>query len=246
MELSGDPSDWLSWCKALYARFRPELDGVDNPDYVDPYRFLDLLADACQPDDILAISSSGFAPVTFLQAFKVKKGQRILNVSTIGAMGADIPMAIGACIGSGKKRTICVTGDGGFMLNVQELEVVRRLNLPIKFFVYNNNGYGSIRTMQDNRFGQRVGCDPESGFTVPPLDLIAESYGLHYEFFHTAREFREYMDFDRTKPTIIELMIDPAFAPAPKVMSSAALKPDPLQDMTPKIDDLQELMDACN
>ena len=58
----------------------------------------------------------------------------------------------GACLASGRKRTICVDGDGGFQLNIQELETVARLKLPIKFFVINNQGYASIRAMQKNYF----------------------------------------------------------------------------------------------
>src|SRR5512146_454702 len=177
-----DPA-WLAWCKALYARFRPELDGVDNPCFVDPFRFISQLSELAQPTDVLAIGSSSTAPNTFLQAFKVKRGQRVMTVCSIGAMGADIPMAIGACIGSGGRRTICVTGDGGFMLNMHELELVHRLDLPIKYFVYANGAYGSIRNMQDNRFkGHHVGCDPESGFTIPDLYNVAHCFGIDFYY----------------------------------------------------------------
>src|ERR1051325_6559859 len=77
------------------------------------------------------------------------------------------PAAIGACLASGRKPTICVDGDGGFQMNIQELETVRRLNLPIKFFVMNNDGYASIRTSQKNYFGKLTGADATSGLTLP-------------------------------------------------------------------------------
>ncbi|MBT7081957.1 MAG: thiamine pyrophosphate-binding protein, partial [Chloroflexi bacterium] len=99
---------WLHYCRSLYKRFGgTEYD--PHPDYVDPPQFIDWLSDLSRPGDIFAIGSSGQAPCTFLQGFKVKDGQRIVNGSTYGAMGADIPMSIGACIASGKRRTICVT-----------------------------------------------------------------------------------------------------------------------------------------
>ncbi|MDU9703681.1 thiamine pyrophosphate-dependent enzyme, partial [Helicobacter pylori] len=78
------------------------------------------------------------------------------------------PMAIGAAI-STDKRVICVAGDGGFFMNMQELEVVKRLGLNIKYFVFCNGGYGSIVSMQDARFNERVGADSQSGFTLPDL-----------------------------------------------------------------------------
>ncbi len=212
LPIGGNP-EWLSWCKALYARFRPELDGADNPDYVDPFRFIAALSDYAQPDDII-VSGDGKAGETFLQAFKVKQGQRLIQLSTNGAMGYDIPVAIGACLGSikwlestteyfnphkvvrdiGYKRVLCVTGDGSFMLNVQELEVVRRLKLPIQFFIYSNNGYGSIRAMQRARFdGRVVGADPESGLTLPNLLGIAWSYDLEWYYIRNMKSW-EFMD----------------------------------------------------
>ncbi len=235
---------WLAWCKALYARFRPELDGTEGR-YVDPFALVCLLGEHSENTDVFAIGSSGNAPTSFYQAFRVKRGQRISNVSSIGAMGADIPMAVGAAIATAR-RTICYTGDGGFMQNVQELEVVKRLHLPIIFFVLSNNGYASIRTMQDARFnGRHVGCDPKSGLTLPRLEEVAGAFGLPYLqlWGRDLREFRRCFD---CAPLIVEVMADPNWRQLPRVMASTVngeLRTDDMQDMTPKIEDLQELME---
>jgi acetolactate synthase-1/2/3 large subunit len=248
-----DDTNWLSWCKALYNRFRPELEGKVG-DYIDPFYFQRILSDMCQPDDVLAIGSSGGAPNSFLQTFKVKQGQRIVNCSTIGAMGIDIPAAIGACIGSGGRRTICVTGDGGFMLNIQELEVVRRLNLPIKFFVFNNYGYGSIRNMQNARFeGRHVGCDPESGLTLPDIGALAEAFEIPFSYVtgHLAENNtlspRMNLLIENDSPIICEVMIDPNYQQYPRV-SSTGFQADAMEDMTPRLpaDELKEIMDYGN
>lgn len=234
---------WLKWCQDLYQDLRPELESTGETEYVDPFEFISKLSDLCTSDDIIAMGSSGQAAEIFMQTFKVKKGQRIFNISTSGPMGADIPMAIGACIASGGKRTICVTGDGGFMLNVQELEVVYRLDLPIKFFVMRNEGYGSIRTMQDLRFGKRVGCDAESGFTLPDLSSVANSYDLTHITLHNNSSLNVLGKYLSEGFDIFSLSINPSFAQFPKVMSPN-LKADPMEDMTPKLSNLKELMNV--
>jgi acetolactate synthase-1/2/3 large subunit len=236
--------DWLFWCKAVHNDLRYELEGQENDRYVDPYKFVSLMSDLCQEDEIIALGSSGFAPVSFLHAFKVKKGQRIIGCSTLGSMGIDVPMAIGACIGSGNKRTITPTGDGGFSMNFQELEVARRLNLPIKFFIYNNSGYGSIKSMQKGKFGGHlVGCNAESGLTLPSIKNIAKCFDIDYckipslskDFFRKAIE----KCMETPNPSIIELMIDPDWMPSPKVASSIVdgkIVSDDFENMSPKID----------
>lgn len=224
--------EWLDWCKALYNRFRPELDGVRTMDYVDTFAFINALGEITKPDDLLAVGSSSGAVNAFFQAYKVKEGQRVTVCATIGAMGADIPMALGGCLASGR-RTIVVTGDGGFQLNAQELETIHRLNLPITFFVFNNGGYNSIRVMQTNRFGGRlVGCNAESGFTTPHLMNLAKVYGIRYLQC-------EYPSYIPDGPAIVEVFADPDWVQLPRVMASTVngqLRTDDMQAMTPKLD----------
>ncbi|HLE92727.1 MAG TPA: thiamine pyrophosphate-dependent enzyme [Anaerolineales bacterium] len=242
--------DWLNWCKALYARFRPELDGWVHEtmdvhkwaQYVNPFRLMSLLHEFSHPDDVFALGSSGNAPTVFFQAYKVKAGQRISNVCTIGAMGADIPMALGSALASGR-RTICVTGDGGFAMNAQELETIRRLRLPIIFFVMNNGGYNSIRVGQLARFGRVTGANPQSGLTLPSIEAIAEAYRFVYMPLRgmDLSNFCKCLDF---APMIVEVFVDPDWQQLPRVMASGnPIRTDDMQDMTPKIDDLQALME---
>ena len=247
-EIKPSSLEWLTWCKSIYTRFRPELDGGNDTDiFVDPFTFMRLLSDSCKSDDVLATGSSGNAATIFMQTFKVKKGQRVQNVSSIGSMGADIPMALGAAVASGR-RTICVTGDGGFHMNAQELEIIHRLRLPITFFVVNNNGYASIRNNQDVRFeGRHVGCDPKSGMTLPKLEEIADAYGLMYKSLRGS-DLSSNLDFSKyisTYPAIVEVFVDPDWVQYPRciaVMKDGQFTRDDMSDMTPKIEDLKELM----
>ena len=247
--VDGDP-EWLAHCKGLYARFRPELDGLPDPEdeglYVDPYAFVAALSDASIEGDVFVPGSSGTQSCAFLQAFKFKAGQRSLVCNTIGSMGME-PMAIGAAIASGR-RAIVVTGDGGFAQNFQELEVVSRLNLPIHYFVFDNQGYGSIATMQDGRFGMRVGSDLESGLTLPHLARIAETWRMpYYRILHNGQLglINEIIDQPIATLTSVHTPLD--FRYACKVQSgmvNGVLVPDDLADMTPKLDrdELERLM----
>jgi len=237
-------TDWLAWCKALYNRFRPELDGEDTPGFVNPFAFLTALHEQTNGQDVFAIGSSGNAPTTFYQSYKIKAGQRVSNVCTIGAMGADIPMALGAALATGR-RTICLTGDGGFQINAQELETIRRLHLPIIFFVMNNGGYNSIRVGQLARFGRVTGANIKTGLTIAPIERLAEAYGFMYRRIDSLHEFEKCFI---AAPLIVEVMIDPDWEELPRVMAShvdgdlKTLRTDDMQDMTPKIDDLAEIM----
>jgi len=146
---------------------------------INNYKLINTLSDLCTKDDIISPGMSGNGVCHLFQSWKTKFGQRFTFAGALGAMGSE-PMAIGACIATGK-RTICLTGDGGFQMNVQELEVVRRLKLPIKFFVINNGGYGSIVNTQNKYFESRyVGSTEKSGLTLPPLKKIADVYDLKY------------------------------------------------------------------
>ncbi len=138
-----------------------------------------MLSDKLKKNDLLIPGSSGACSERTMQAIRVKAGLRIFNSQGLGSMGFGIPAAIGGCLASGKKRTVCIEGDGGFIMNIQELETVKRLNLPIKFFVLNNDGYVSIQTTQKNYFARAfVGSSTASGLTLPDIKWVAKSFGI--------------------------------------------------------------------
>ena len=86
----------------------------------------------------------GFAFQNTHQAFRVKKGQRVFTNCGLAPMGWGLPAAVGACVANGRRRTICLSGEGGLMLNIQELATVMHHRLPIKLFILNNGGYLTI------------------------------------------------------------------------------------------------------
>jgi acetolactate synthase-1/2/3 large subunit len=191
-------------------------------------------------DDILVPGSSGASSEIIMQAFRVKPGMRIFNMQGLGSMGFGIAAAIGGCLASGGKRTVCTDGDGGFAMNTQELETIRRLQLPIKFFVMNNKGYGSIRNTQRSYFqGHLVGSDASSGLTLPDISKVAGAYGIHtvqiQNHSHIREQVREVLQFKG--PVVCEVMISPEQYTTPRITS--VQRPDgtmvskPLEDMWP-------------
>ena len=95
-------------------------------------------------------------------------------------MGFTIPACIGAAFAK-EGDVIGVTGDGSFMMNLQELQTIAHYNLPVKLFVWNNDGYLSIRTTQKKFFeGREIGTDKSSGVSIPNIRKVTESFGIEY------------------------------------------------------------------
>jgi acetolactate synthase-1/2/3 large subunit len=157
-------------------------------------------------------------------------------------MGFGLPTSIGACIASGLKRTICVDGDGGFQMNIQELETVRRLNLPIKFFIVNNDGFASIRSSQSGYFHRKVGADRSSGLSLPDIKKLAEAYGLKNFRIDDPSTLKENIRkaLDEPGPVLCEVVVRSDEPRIPRLASYR--KPDgsmvsrPLEDLFPFLD----------
>ena len=174
------PAQWLQRCKEWQRRYPVVLPEYRaQPEHVNQYVLIEELSKQMQPDDLMIPGSSGACSEATMQAFQVKLGTRVFNSEGLGPMGFGIPAALGGCLASGGRRTVSVDGDGGFVMNIQELETLRRLALPVKIFVLCNNGYGSIRGTQMRYFeGRLVASTPSSGLTLPNMCRVAEAFGI--------------------------------------------------------------------
>ena len=147
--------------------------------FVHPYVFMDRLSDELDGNDIVVVDGGGTIDQVAFQAFRVKQGQRFFACVGMGAMGSGLPEAVGACLGGGGRRTICLVGDGSMQLNVQELQTILHHNLPIKIFVLCNDGYTSIRATQEGFLaGNYVGSEASGGVSLPDYTKIAQAYGM--------------------------------------------------------------------
>ena len=170
---------WLDYCVALRRKYPAVEFREPNPEAVDLYRFVAELSRQTMGSDLIVPESSGAAGEVTYQALQVKRGQRIKNAAGLGAMGFGLPYAIGACIAMDRRRTILINGDGAFQLNIQELETLHRLQLPVKIFILDNGGYASIVETQNKHFGGlHVGATEASGHSIPDILRVAEGYRL--------------------------------------------------------------------
>ncbi|NQT30029.1 MAG: thiamine pyrophosphate-binding protein [Candidatus Saganbacteria bacterium] len=243
-----DRSAWIAKCREWKTKYPVILKEYLKPaKYVNTYALVETLSELLTADDVLVPESSGSAAEITPQAFKVKKGQRVLNSPGLGSMGFGLPQSIGACLASGKKRTVCLIGDGGLQHNIQELETLKRLNIPIKLFVLNNYGYAAIRNTHKRFFdGRLVCCDPSSGLTLPDTIKIASAYRIKTAKISHQNNLREDVlnVLKMEGPVVCEVMIDPDLQMAPRLssmkLSDGSMVSKPLEDLWPFLDE-QEL-----
>ena len=235
-----DYSSWIARCAEWKQRYPVVLPSFhEQTGYANTYVFTEILCEELVESDMVIPGSSGASIDTFWLSAKLKKGQRAVPTGGLGAMGYGLPAAIGGCIGSGGRRTIAVDGDGGFMLNMQELEVVKRLNLPIKFFVLNNNGYASIRASQNGYFNVAIGCDSTSGLTLPDIGRLVNAFEIPSFRISDQADLRDSIRavLGTDGPAICEVMVQPDQAIGPRVTSKlgkdGSMVSSPLEDLSP-------------
>ena len=175
---------FTDWAKQTRSSFKETP--FCKPEYyleknnVNPYVFMKTLSEQMADSDIL-VADAGHNLIWAMQTVEVRAQQRLFTAGAHSPMGYSLPAAIGvaACFSSGSPRAVCVIGDGGFQLNIQELQTIHTYNLPVKIFVLNNHCYGAIMDYQDANLGGRYyGTCPEYGYTAPDFLAIARAYKI--------------------------------------------------------------------
>lgn len=172
------------------------------------YRFFEELSDSLKEEDIIVPGSSGTCSEVLMQTLQVKRGQRVFNSQGLGSMGFGIPAAIGAACAS-NKRVVCIDGDGSFAMNLQSLEVIRRLKLDIIIYVLNNRGYLTIKNTQKKHFEENyVGCNSKSGLTLPKISKLAHAFGLPCDLVTAPTRQDVLKTLNKKGPRIAEVFLD--------------------------------------
>ena len=184
------------------------------------------------------VTDMGTSFTCTMQTMKINNHlkQRLYTSSGLSSMGFGLPGSIGASFANPKKTIICISGDGGFMFNMQELQTIKHYNLPIKIFVLENKGYLTMQLMQKGHFKKLTGSDPSSGISIPKIKKIAKGFGLDYLKLNTKNiEDQLKKVLSNKKAMLIEVNM-PKFQPLIPRIQSKLLKNGSFSD--PDFDDL--------
>ena len=233
---------WLAQCqrwKEKYPVCLPEY--KDETSYVNSYYFIDVLSELASPEDVI-ITDMGFAFQNTHQAWKTKKGQRLITNCGLAPMGWGLPASVGAATATGK-RVICITGEGGLMMNIQELATVMHHKLPIKIFVLSNGGYLTIKQTQEFGFEDRLmGVNEDTGLSFPCFSTIAEAHGFTFAklLSHGGLAERLTVLMGYAGPLMCEIMMNPNQPQAPRFINrrnpDGTMNPTKLEDAYPFLD----------
>ncbi len=236
-------SDWINKCRVWKKKWP-----VCLPEYgkhkraINLYYFTDRLS-LKMKDDSVVVSDAGSAFYVISQGIQLRKRQRYITSGGQAEMGYTLPACIGASIAKKSGEIIGVTGDGSFQMNIQELQTIVHYKLPVKIFVWNNNGYLSIRATQSKFFeGRFIGTHKETGVSFPDLKKIANAYGIPYFKVSDSRKLDDVIGkvLRSPKAAICEVICFPDQEIVPTVSSvkkeDGSMVSKPLEDMYPFLD----------
>jgi acetolactate synthase-1/2/3 large subunit len=198
---------WLSLCNVWKKKY-----SMVNEDYssegINSYFFIDKLSDYLNDDEII-VTDMGTSLTCTHATIRLRKDQRIITSTGLGEMGFGIPGAVGASLASGK-RVVLVCGEGSLMMNLQELQTVQNLNLPIILLLLNNSGYLTIKHTHHALYktnGNAAATDARNGVTFPNFEKIAYGFDLDYQYVHDEQSFQNLLDkfHDINKSVFIEI-----------------------------------------
>ncbi len=234
LHVKRDFKRWRTVCQNIQSRLKSIDDRLPN-EYI--RRISEMV-----PDGITVTTDVGQNQVWVAQSFHIKSNQQVLFSGGMGAMGHALPAAIGAYYGGKTKYSICICGDGGIQMNIQELQFIARENIPIKIIVFNNYSLGMIRHFQEMYFDNISYQTKENGgYTTPDFAKIAQAYGIEsmvVDCIESIDKASAMINNDR--PALIEIRINEDTYVFPKLEFGK-----PNYDQQPLLDRdlLKELMD---
>ena len=238
-----DCSGWGDYVRKVRAML-PVLEPANTvrEGWFSSFKLLQDLSLATRSDDILALCSSGGSFTGALQVYHVNRSQFATVSPAHASMGYGLATAIGAAFARPGCRVIMAEGDGGFAQNLQELAVIRRHNLPVKIFLMDNGGYGSIRATQKKFFGGAyVGCDENTGLGFPDWVALFKAYGIRSSELKMADSSPERLAvlLDTPDPEAWVVRVDPEQpnwpAVSSRILPDGKMVSNPLYSMMPSL-----------
>lgn len=241
LEKKCDFKEWAKKCLEWKNRYPVCLEEYyDDSDGINMYVFVEELSKYLKEDSVLVTDtgSAVYVPAQGIKTFSEK--QRYITSGAQAEMGFTIPASIGVCMARCAGQTLGITGDGSFQMNIQELQTIVHYHLPVKLFVWNNDGYLSIRATQRKFFdGRYIGTDSTSGVSFPDLEKIADAYGIRYHKMDKIDKMKEQFEeiMSDNEPVICEVITKRDLLVAPSVSSKqladGRLVSAPIEDMFP-------------
>ncbi|MCD6017213.1 MAG: acetolactate synthase isozyme 1 large subunit-like [Bacteroidetes bacterium] len=235
-------TDWKNTCdnwKKKYPFVEPDGLHKEQDGFLNSYQFMKELNSHFSPNEIV-VTDMGTALTCTHQTLKLKDQQRIVTSTGLGEMGFGLPGAIGASLAADKQRVILLNGDGSMMMNLQEMQTIIHHKLPVKLFVYINDGYLTIKHTQNNLFGKKFsGSGADSGVSCPDFSKIGEAFGFKTFKINSLEESKTIIPkvLNEDGPVLCEVFIHSMQLLAPK--TSFNINPDgtlvspPLEDLSP-------------
>ena len=238
---------WLEYCNTVKSKYNLIEDKTHDDikdkqkTYINSYRFMDKLVNYLNDDEII-VTDMGTALLSGHQILRLNGNQRLITSTGLGEMGYGLPGAIGAAFAS-KKPVMCLNCDGGMMLNLQELQTIKHHKLPIKLFIFNNDGYLMIKHTQKSLFNSRyTSINAETGVTCPDFAKIATAFDFKNYKIHNWKDFDKYLPVIKksNEPLICEIFMHPDQPFLPKL---AAIRNKDGTISSPKLEELSPLID---
>jgi len=223
---TGKLSGWYDAINAFKAKF-PTV-SVSEPDQINPYVFFKQLS-LILPEHAIICADVGQNQMWAAQTIEIKKNQRFFTQGGMASIGSALPMAIGASFAAPGRKIIVIVGDGGFQLNIQELQTVVHHSLPIKIILLNNSGYGMIRQFQEQYFDSRFQSSV-IGYSNPDFQKVVGAYAIGTRKISSMREVLPALEslLSDFRPGFLEVIIDEKFRVIPKLAVNK-----PVEDQEP-------------
>jgi len=206
--------------------------------YINSFNFIKILSEKLKGNENI-VTDMGTSFTCTMQSFQIKKNQRLFTSSGIAAMGFGLPGLIGTYFGDKKKTPICITGDGGVMFNLQELQTIINYKIPAKIFILNNKGYLTMKLMQDKNFKKFVGADTQSGIKFPDFLKLSRNLGFITKKFKSEKKLNSDIKniLYSSKPTVCEILMPPMQQLVPRVQTQmnkdGTFEPSMIDNMYP-------------
>ncbi len=246
--------DWVQKCTHLKKKYEDDFPNVVEGSLGISHKEAVLeLSKSLAPNQLIATGSSGLAIEAFYMMFRNKIGQKYFLTSGLGAMGYGLPSSIGIALENPGKTVVLIESDGSMAMNMQELQTLKNLNLPVCICLMNNDGYASIRNTQENYFNNRYfGTGKEANQSMPNWKAVASTFGLIYHDIRNLSDLSLALDeFNNRKSATF---IDIKLARGEKLLPKCAAIPQddgtivsmPLEDMQPllSLEELTSVMDG--